>query len=104
MPEIVAHISLLIDAVAGVLLRCPPLFVFDFGNNFMYLVDVESPVRLNDLFRIGMHPVHDNMKMVVTRILVQSIERLVFGKPHSPKKKADRLVHLFTGGLLVFLP
>lgn len=46
MSEFFDHISLIIDAVEGVHLR-RPLSVFDFGNDFMWLVDVESSVRLN---------------------------------------------------------
>ena len=102
--KILDHISLFIDAITGIYLRSPALPVFDFSNDFVRLFDVESSVRLNDLFRVGMRPVHDNMKMTVSRILVQGIERLMFGKPHSPEKEIDRFIHLFTGRLLVFLP
>ena len=70
----------------------------------MRRVDVESSVRLDDFLRVGMCSVHGDMRMIVACIFMQSIESLMFGKPHSPEKKTDRLVHLFTGGLLVFLP
>ena len=102
--EILDHISLFIDAIACVHLRCPALPVFDFRHYLVCLVDVESPVRLNDFLRVGMRPVYGDMKVIIARIFMQGVNCLVFGKAHSPEKKTDRLVHLFTGRLFVFLP
>ena len=51
-----------------------------------------------------MRPVHDDMEVIISRVLVQGIDRLMFGQAHSPEKETDRLVHLFMGRLLVFLP
>ena len=96
--------ALLIDAIAGVHLRRPSLPVFDFRNYFMRLVDVESPVRLDDFLRVGMRPAYGDMKVIIARIFMQGVNCLVFGKAHSPEKETDRLVHLFTGRLFVFLP
>ena len=102
--KILDHISLLIDAVTGVLLRCPTLPMFDFRHYLMCLVDVESPVRLNDFLCVGMRPVHDNMEVIIARILMQGVNCLVFSKAHSPEKETDCIIHLFTSRLLVFLP
>lgn len=48
--------------------------------------------------------IHNNVQVIISRALVQGIERLMLGQAHPPKKKTDRLVHLFMGRLLVFLP
>ena len=96
--------TLFIDAIAGIHLWCPALFVFDFRHYFMRLVNVESSVRLNDFLRVGMRPVHGDMEVIIARALMQGVNCLVFSKAHSPEKKADSFVHLFTGRLLVFLP
>lgn len=80
----------------------PP--VFDFGNNPVRRVDVNTSVRMDNFLRVGMRPVHGDARMIVTRVLVQGVEGLVPGQSHSPEKKADHPVHLFTGGLIVFLP
>ena len=82
----------------------PALSVFNFGDEFVRLVDIKSPVRLNDFLRVRMRPIHGDMEVIIARVLVQGVNCLVFGKAHSPEKKADSFVHLFTGGLLVFLP
>ena len=87
MPEIFDHIALFIDAIAGIYLRCPALPVFDFRHYFMRLVDVESPVRLDDFLCVGMRPVHRNMKVIIARIFMQGIESLMFGQSHSSEKK-----------------
>lgn len=70
----------------------------------MRLVDVESPVRLDDFLRVRMRPIHGDMEVIIARVLVQGVNCLVFGKAHSPEKETDRFVHLFTGRLFVFLP
>lgn len=102
--EILDHISLFIDAIACVHLRCPALPVFDFRHDLMCLVDVETQVRLDDFLCVGMRPVHNDMEVIISRVLVQGVNCLVFGKPHSTEKETDRLVHLFAGRLFVFLP
>ena len=61
--------------------------MFDFGNDFMRRVDVETSVRLDDFLRVRMRLVHDNMKMIVACILVEGIERLMFGMPPFPREK-----------------
>ena len=104
MPEIFDHIALFIDAIAGIYLWCPALPVFDFRHYFMRLVDVESPVRLDDFLCVGMRPVHDDVQMIVARVFMQSVKSLMLGQSHSPKKETGRFVHLFTGRLFVFLP
>ena len=78
--------------------------MFDCGNNLVSGFDIESPVRLNDFLRVGMRPIHDDVQMIVARVLVQGVERLMLGQPHSPKKETDRLIRLLAGGLFVFLP
>lgn len=82
----------------------PALFMLDFRHYFMRRVNVKSSVRLGYLFRVGMRPVHDDVQMVVACVFMQGVESLMFGKSHSPEKKTDRLAHLFTGRLFVFLP
>ena len=70
----------------------------------MRLVDVESSVRLDDLLRVRMRPIHGDMQMIIARVFMQGINCLVFGKAHPPEKETDRFVHLLTGRLFVFLP
>ena len=82
----------------------PTLPVFDFGNNLVRCFDIETSVRLNNFLRVRMRPVYGNMEVIIARVLVQGVDRLMFGKAHSPEKETDRFIHLFTGRLLVFLP
>ena len=98
------HIPLFVDAIAGIHLRSPALFVFDFGNDFVCRLNIETSVRLNNFLRVRMRPVYGNMEVIIARVLVQGIERLMFGQAHSSEKKTDRLIHLFAGRLFVFLP
>ncbi len=96
--------TLFIDAIAGVQLRCPALPVFDYRHYVMRVADVESPVRLNDFLRVRMRPIHGDMEVTIARVLMQGVNCLVFVKTHSPEKETDCFVHLLTGRLFVFLP
>lgn len=49
--------------------------MFDFSNDFVRRLDVESMMRLNDFLRIGMRSIHDNVHVTVVRIFVHGVER-----------------------------
>ena len=98
------NLAFFVDPVTGMVLAGPSLLVLNFRHNPVCRLDVESPVRLNHFFRVGMRPVHDNVDVEISRIAVRSDNSLMTFQAHALQKNIHRFLHLFMAGDFIFLP
>ena len=104
MPVVADNLAFFIHPIAGAYLTGPTLFVFDLGHNFMRRLNVESSVRLNHFFRIGMRPVDHNVDVEIFRIAVRRNDRLVAFQAHTFQKHSYSFHNLLAAGDFIFLP
>ena len=90
--------------VQSVFLCRPSLFVFDERKDFVRLPNVKTLMRLHNFSAFRIHSVDRNMQVIIVRVVVQSIDGLVFGKSHFFKKHIHHFLHLFPRWLFAFPP
>ena len=87
-----------------VFLRGPALSPFDYGNDFVSLLNVKALVRLDDLPCLLIHPIDGDMKVIVVSIEVQAVHCLMPLKSHAFQKYIDNFFYLFPRRLFSLLP
>ena len=70
----------------------------------MRLPDVKTVIGSHHFQRFGMHSIYRYMHMIISGVVVQSVNCLVSFQSHLPEKKFHKLVHLFACRLLSLRP
>ena len=77
---------------------------FDYGNDFVSLLNVKALVRLDDLPCLLIHPIDGDMKVIVVSIEVQAVHCLMPLQTHAFQKHIDNFFYLFPRRLFSLLP
>ena len=70
----------------------------------MRRLQIETPVRLDRLERLGMDAIHHQMQVKIVGIGMERIQRLMRPYPEFVEKQIDCLFHLRWSRLLAFPP